>query len=362
MRFGVFGTRRHGMLIGVCGFGSTGSSCVSDYLKEFKENCVLDHLEFSLAYAPDGLADLEYHLMHPHTRVLDSIYAMERFRAKMCGNRYLAQKTGMSMKQLLRMTDAFLDSITQVSWLGYQNATGGFWKHQVGGRVLYYKLRPFLERRLHIPYTAWPLSMLRLAAHPGNFAAEARKFMHALLSGMGADFSRNVVLDQPFDGNNPMACFPFFEDPVAIVVDRDPRDNYVFAKTKLREMPNNRFMPTDSVHDFVKYYRILRDNQPYRQPHERVLRLQFEEMVYDYDSATRKIREFLHLPGNPAPKSIFDPSLSVANTQVFKRFPQFASDVAVIERELPEFLFDFSRFPEPDLSGEMFFGKSPKNR
>ena len=97
-------------------------------------------------------------------------------------------------------------------------------------------------------------------------------------------------------------------------------------------------------------------------PDKRILRLQFEEMVYDYDSATRKIRDFLHLPDDPAPKSIFDPALSVANTQVFKRFPKFSEDIALIERELPEYLFDFSRFPEPDLSGKMFFGKSPKNK
>ena len=48
------------MIIGVCGFCSTGSSAVSDYLKEFKENQVLDMLEFTLAYIPDGLGDLEY--------------------------------------------------------------------------------------------------------------------------------------------------------------------------------------------------------------------------------------------------------------------------------------------------------------
>ena len=42
------------MVIGTCGFGSTGSSAVSDYLKEFDENCTLDRAEFTIVHFPDG--------------------------------------------------------------------------------------------------------------------------------------------------------------------------------------------------------------------------------------------------------------------------------------------------------------------
>ena len=41
---------------------------------------------------------------------------------------------------------------------------------------------------------------------------------------------KNLVLDQPFSGNNPQASFPYFENPRAVVVDRDPRDYYLFVK------------------------------------------------------------------------------------------------------------------------------------
>ena len=73
------------------------------------------------------------------------------------------------------------------------------------------------------------------------------------------------------------------------------------------------------------------------------------------------VGEFLHLPENPRPKSVFDPALSIANTQVFKRYPQFAEDVKKIEKELTEYCFDFSKYPEPDFSKKMFYGKSPKH-
>ena len=93
-----------------------------------------------------------------------------------------------------------------------------------------------------------------------------------------------------------------------------------------------------------------------------MLALQFEDLVYNYDSATEKLRKFLGLPENPNPKSIFDPALSKANTQVWNRFPQYEKDIKYIEENLPEYLFDFSGFDAPDPNSKMFFGKSPLHK
>lgn len=351
------------MVIGTCGFGSTGSSAVSDYLKEFNENCTLDKAEFTIVYCPDGLVDLEFHLMHPHSRVSESDCALERFKYMVVKKRgrYLSKKMGITLKELDDMTSEFVDKLTQVSWPGYQNYTNSFIKENIGGRLLYYRVFPFFQKHFDKNFSGYPLTPTRLSVKPENFHEESKAFIRNMMIRMGANYEKNIVLDQPFPGNNPVVCFPFYDDPYAIVVDRDPRDNYVFAKTKLKGNING-FMPTEDVHEFIKYYRALRDGQAYKEQNDRVMRIQFEEMVYDYDVATEKIRAFLKLPENPRPKSIFDPALSVANTQTFKRFPQFADDVKIIEEELSEYLFDFSKYPEPDLSGEMFFGKSPKNR
>ncbi len=122
------------------------------------------------------------------------------------------------------------------------------------------------------------------------------------------------------------------------------------------------YMPINRVEDFIAYYRALRKDQPYLEDDPRILRIRFEGMVYEYDKTSKLIRDFLKLPENPAPRSVFDPDLSIANTQVFKRFPQFADDVRKIEKELPEYLFDYSPYPEPDLTKRMFYGKSPKHK
>lgn len=352
------------MIIGACGFGSTGSSVVSDYLLEYKnsEIQVLDAIEFTWVSDTDGLIDLEYHLMNPHNRTTGSIIAIKRYVEHMhqC-KRHYEKCGGLSHKAFEESVDQFLNSIIDVSWNWYYDPCKmGMLKRLINVSIMRARVIPFLEKKLGRQVRCYPMEKVSLSVQPEMFEEYARKHVRELLEAMGGDLSKTIVLDQPFSGNNPQACFKFYDDPYAIVVDRDPRDNYVFAKTRL--LGRNHFMAIDNVQDFVKYYRAIRDGQPYQEKHSRVLSLKFEDLVYDYDNATRGLREFLHLPDNPNPKSIFDPALSINNTQVFKRFPQFEEDIKYIEDNLGEYLFDFSKYPTPDLSGEMFFGKSPLHK
>ena len=346
------------MIIGACGFGSTGSSAVTDYLKEYDSFQVLDRIEFTWVSAADGLIDLEYHLFHPHNRTTDSIYAIERFK-QLCKRKSKSiQLAGMSPTALDRSVDDFLSSIIQTTWKWNRPGYKSFLDKKI--RALLRKFVFKWEIKHGEQWKKYPFEDVYISIMPKKFEEAARKHVKEILAGIGADFDKPIILDQPFAGNNPQACFKYFEDPYAIVVDRDPRDNYVFGRTKL--LGTQHLMPIEPVTEFVKYYRALRKNQPYTEKNERVLSIKFEDMVYHYDKATAQLREFLHLPENPNPKSIFDPAISMPNTQVWKRFPQFAKDVEYIEKELPEYLFDYSGCPEPDPNGKMFFGKSPKNK
>ena len=350
------------MIVGACGFGSTGSSAVTDYLREFDNFQVIDCIEFSWVSAVDGLIDLDWHLNHPHNRTGDSIVAIERFKQLAVRKAKSYQRSGLSQAVFQKSVDDFLNAIIMTSWK---------WNRpEKGARPLWDKSLRWLMNKTHFVYrwetkhgrrwNHFPFENVYLSVMPENFEEAAKKHVRELLTGMGADLNKPLILDQPFAGNNPQACFKFYDDPYAIVVDRDPRDNYVFAKTKL--LGKWHLMPVEPVEEFVKYYRALRKNQPYTEKNEKILSLKFEDMVYHYDETTKKIRDFLHLSDNPNPKSIFDPEISMPNTQVWKRFPQFAKDIEYIERELSDYLFDYTGCPEPDPNGKMFYGKSPKNK
>lgn len=342
--------------ISVCSFGSTGSSAACDYLCEYDSLQVLDRTELTWVVSVDGLIDLDWHVNFPHGRRGESMKAIERYEAMM--DRFAWNHRGMATPEKVKCSVRdFIRAITQVSWYTYTSPSTFFEKY-VAKPLLQSRLYPFLEKKYGVCIHRYPKRLRHMSIKPDNFDELAKAHVKEILTLFGADFGRPLVLDQSFSGGNPQACFKYFENPYAIVVDRDPRDNYIFAKTKL--LGKNSFMACDNVEDFVKYYRSLRHNQPYIN-NDRVLVLRFEDLVYNYQKTTECIRLFLDLPENPAPKSIFDPDLSIANTQVFKRFPQFQKEVEYIEKELPDYLFDFSKFPEPDFTKQMFKGKSPKH-
>lgn len=339
------------MIIGVSGFGETGSGAVLDYLKEFNSITVKDDLEFTYLTTVDGLLYLERALMSPYGRTADSIWGIKRFLEVVDRLKSHYQGHGLSSEFFAKSAKNFIDSITMVKW---------YWGYKSYSYLSLYPLHHFMlsviiprmERKTGKRAHCWPLQEVRFSVRPENFFPAARKHVDELLKEMGINQDEIVALDQPFGANNPQACFPYLSDPYAIVVDRDPRDLYVSGKTKL--MGQWRFFPIDTVEDFITYYKALRHKQPYNDANPRILKVQFEELVYEYETTSQKIISFLRLPENKHPRSKFDPSKSIANTQVFKRYPNFAEDIKIIEEALPEYLFDFSKYPKPDFSKEMF--------
>lgn len=345
------------MIIGTCGFGSTGSSAISDYLSEYEDKAlVLDRVEFTWVDYCDGLIDLEHHLFHTHCRTIDSIVALRRYqeRADSLINYYCDWKPEKE-KLYRESVTSFLESITMVKWPWCLRRDLSF-KERLREKIFReYTIKKEIKSGLQLE--EYPNRIVSYSMKPENFYESAKKHVKEILTVFGADdFTKDIVLDQPFSGNNPQAAFPFYEDPVAFVVDRDPRDLFCFARTQLAG--RNHFMPVNNVKDYVVYYKTLREGQPYLEENDRILRLRFEDMVYNYEETTSRIREFLEYPENPNPKKYFDPALSIANTQVYKRFPQFAKEVEFIEYELKDYLFDFDNYDTPQNT-KMFSEQSP---
>ncbi len=354
------------MIISTCGFGSTGSSAVSDYLRECNDIEVLDGIEFDISTIPDGIEDLEYHCVLRHSRINSSVYAIQRFR-KLINNysKTWCRETSLKHKDLMKLTEDYLSAISQLSFVGYSPSYDkkgdSFFRRYVGYSLMLQRLMPYAEKKHLIKGNKdfYPLESIQVSIDSPNFYEESRRFIRSLLTLMGCDESKKIVLDQAFVGDDPVKSFPFFDDPYAIVVDRDPRDLYIFAKKFLRSQ--GRFMPSDDVMNFIKYYRLLRERRPYTNTNERVLCIRFEEMVYDYDNTADKIDSFLNVE-NKHRQTIFQPAMSAANTNLIKRFPDLEPDIEVIERELQDYLFDFNHYDSVDNTGEMFFGRSLLNK
>lgn len=340
--------------IGACGFSGTGSSAVSDYLKEFEENIVLDSLEFSIPYLMDGLQDLRYHLHEGGMRDFQCRLAIKRYR-DLCGSLQLNDFQRATHGRFRALSEQYIKDLIQFEFVGRDRDTNYF------GNVIdkiYKKMRVYhiiskIEKKKKREICIYPLKYVAFSVYPENFEERTRKYVSDILVSMGSDEGKNVVLDQPFPGNNPMAAFPFFENPKAIVVDRDPRDVYLLTKDFWR--PGGfRAIPAGNPREYCMFHRKLRENMPYLNDNPNVLRIQFEDMIYRYEETTELIRQFCNLEPNKNQKRFFNPEKSIANTQVYKRYPEFAEDVRYIEEELSDYLYPFEKYGSVDTSGKMF--------
>ena len=350
------------MIVGACGFGATGSSAITDYLNEFDNVQIVGSTEFDWVWLPDGLIDLEYHLKHSHGRYSDSYKAIERFFQVCEKKAYTMQRFGVNSDNYMNSVNRFIESITQSEWVISYNLPPCTSLVEKIYRKLLLK-SGYITKWEASHKTQWekyPYRKIKFSANPKNFDELAKNHVMELIGMMGVNMDRPIVFDQPFSGENPQACFKYFDDPYAIVVDRDPRDLFISGKVLFPGKYVYHIMPLNDVKAFVSFYRGLRDNQPYKEKHERVLSLQLGDMIYRYDETTAKIREFLNLPENPHPKSIFDPALSMANTQLWLRYPQFEKEAKYIEQELPEYLYDYSNCPKPSADAIIFDDRSPK--
>lgn len=350
--------------IGSCGFCSTGSSVVTDILKEYDDNVVLDDIEFTLTWRADGIEDLRYFMFEGCRRDLSSRIALERFRT-LCfdsrGKRYQQVTKGEFQKRALE----YLNDITQVKWIGPINPALVDRKTEIAQRIWkkwhLYKYLAMIEDKIGHQIEVLPLKKVGMSIRPENFISISKDFVMDVLGAMGSTHDKNTVLDQPFCGNNPVASFPYFDNPLAIVVDRDPRDHYLFSKMFLYKK-GTRQIPTQNVRDYVTFYKNMREDMPYKIQNERILCVRFEDFIYKPIDTRKLLLEFTKTDPNSWKRKIFEPEKSIHNTQLFKRFPEYAEDTKYIERELGDYLYPFEDYGDIDTTGEMFMGKSRLNK
>lgn len=343
------------MIVGVCGLGYSGSGAVDALLREYTETQVFSDFEFVYTYMPDGLEDLEYHLMKHCCRYYDSDIALRRFRKYIKrANTKRSQLRKSTKDQMLRITDEYLAKLVQISWKGFWSAdmTHESWmsvlfKMRLMSRVYKYL---FKITKKHLPIV--PNRDMYMSVKPDNFYELSRDYVKRVLEAMGRDENKITVLDQPFSGDHPETSFAFFDDPKAIVIDRDPRDLYLVAK-KIGAIVG-RFMPVDDVETFVEYYKLIRKNTAQNEDTTRVLRIQFEDLIYEYDATVARIEDFLGIKNHVSPKSNFKPQVSINNTQLFKKFTDMEEDVKYIEQHLAEHLYPFEKYPPIEHTGKSF--------
>ena len=150
-----------------------------------------------------------------------------------------------------------------------------------------------------------------------------------------------LICDQIFghkylDKYNKYAIIPAKQ----ICVYRDPRDQFLSAFRQ-----DIRILPRDIEH-FISFYKMSNGlENMLKNPNPNRLMIRFEDLVLKYNETVRKILNFVEIDPSHhiAPKSIFDPKISVMNIGAYKRFID-QNFMKEIEEALPEYCY----YPEKE--------------
>ena len=113
-------------------------------------------------------------------------------------------------------------------------------------------------------------------------------------------------------------------------------------------------MPVDDVKTYVEYYRLIHENTAKNEDKNKVLRIRFEDLLYEYENTVSQIEEFIGINNHVKPRECFKPHVSINNTQLFHKFKDMEDDVKYIEEHLSEYLYPFENYPPIVHTGKSF--------
>lgn len=332
------------------GFFATGASAVIDLLSEFDGVKSYGWGEHRFIQDPDGIADLEYNIIENNHRHNTS-HAIKRYIQLAKSFKSIGYGKGLYLytNDFYKYTKEYISEITELkarSWWFRDNIDKGtLYNIIVRG---YSFSRKVLARTMHKVDTLYPsLSKLEYgyfsAISEEQFLNATRKYIDNVVGAANKENKEYILLEQLVPATNCNRYVRYFNDVKIIVMERDPRDVYLWEK----EVIKWGVVPTKTVQEYVKWFKITRKySHPTDEDPSKVLRIRFEDLIYNYDESRAKIAEFVGLSLNlhTKPFSRFVPEISIKNTNLASRIKGYEEDIKYIEKELPDYLFDFDSY------------------
>lgn len=327
-------------IITCTGYHGTGSSMITDYLKEFDEIESLGEFEFRFLQDPNGVADLEDRLLRNNARLNSDRAIYEYLRlVNILNSNYtnrfwkLSQYKIIFNNKFLEYSKEYIEDLVELKYFGYwHDFELRNFSFVSRAKNFFYKIFELLNiknKRNKEMYYSYPIE---------NFYIKTQNYLEKLFNEISN--KKILALDQLVPCCNVNRYLNYFKDIKVIILDRDPRDLYVLNKRIWKES----VIPCDNIDSFIKHFKLLRRHQKYeKEDKSKILRIRFEETIYNYDKTMRLIDRFLEIENlnHKNPQKYFNPKKSINNTQVFKLYPELQEDIKKIEKELKEYCYEF---------------------
>ena len=331
------------------GYGDSGSSAVTDFLREFDSiKSFNSEWEATFLHMPDGLADLENAILEGHRLKVDSAFAtfLNLCKTLSFKNFYNTVFHG----KFYDISLDFVEKVASVKWDGmYEDRLPSFFKslNKKETSLLHYaesfynaskteKLDVFEGDDWLPSYT--PYSNMYYATDIHYFYECAKEYIKNLVNEITTEHE-NLYLDQLLPPISVKKYLNYLPYPAKVfIVDRDPRDLFLVENL----YNGSRYIPFKDVDVFIKWYRLTRTKAKEESLPQNKYFCMLDELVYDYENQSERIINFVGLEKQSHIKrfAYFDPKKSAKNTLLYKKYDNYKTEIQKIERELPEFLFE----------------------
>jgi len=342
------------------GYMGSGSSAVTDLVSEFADssNEYKDY-EYIFLHCPNGVFDLEDKLLKGNNAIRsdEAIRSFETQMHKLYDKKFwwvgnYKEVIGPEFKD---MTKDFINKVEQFNFPGF------WYTHEEVNFKMFIRLllrKPFKmiahDKQKFRPILKYNDGMRISYIKPKEFYEYAHEYIYKVVNYISRG-KENIILDQFLLPFNLHRVDNYFGDELKVIaVARDPRDVYILNKYIWGNKKIGVPMPKDAK-EFCKFYKAMRESEiPSKS--DKVLRVNFEDLVYNYESEVKKITKFLHYTekDHVNKKKRFNPDLSIKNTQVFRN-PEYADEVKIIEKELKDYLYDFKEELSNDVKDTIEF-------
>jgi hypothetical protein len=282
------------------GYMFSGKSAASDLIKEHSGFYVPHYRsEFDLIRIPRGLNDLkkaiidDWSWVRSDKALRDFIELVEVLNRRPSSVLDKLFRPGFSYSErydrFLQKSMHFVDKITEASWVMP-------WPYEL------ISLNPLQNAKLKIisklrKHQSWPEINYRLISGDDFFKHAKVYLREILINEQALEDSHTVVTHNMLEAYNPAEGFSFFDNIKSIIVDRDIRDIYMTATTYSKGFNDtvslySKIIGAFDIQIFIARQKILREKTNY-QNQAGVLRINFENLVNNYDETCGQIRQFL---------------------------------------------------------------------
>lgn len=326
-------------------YGGTGSSAITDFLKEFDNVNSMGDYEFTLCHEVGGLSDLQHYLVDDWHRlkVDEGIY-----RFKKLAHRIEKDYNGYLNHQFSQYTDEYINTLTDCQWNGYWHqqkfrlgSFEQFWKYKLPIRLRreIIKIKQKYSDYELVPYQK--RQPMYFAKPDNEFFDLTKKYMEKILSSADLEGKYEyLAFDQLVPTVNVDRYLNYFPNLKVVIVDRDPRDLYILNK----KFWNEGWIPTEDVELFIQWFAMMRTTISKEIQNPNVLLVKFEDLIYNYETESVKMMNFIGLNENNhiRRQQFLNPERSKKNTQLWMKYNEYQNDIILIEEKLGQYCYDYS--------------------